>query len=144
MPGQPESNQELFAFIEDCFTILDSCEDQVMANFPVFFATHLTGIFGFALRAASPDTWKSSTMLFDIEEGVFTDQPVFHDQYLERKYALILAELLQVRHPQELAEINANAPARRKILDAMERYYSRHLQDFGKMKTLPVLKELMG
>ncbi|MCH5715760.1 hypothetical protein [Niabella hibiscisoli] len=54
-----------------------------------------------------------------------------------------MAELLQVRQPGELSEINANAEARRKILDLMEVYYSLHVQDFGNMRTLPILKEIM-
>lgn len=141
---QPESNYGLFAFVEDCLILLDSCEDHIMANFPIFFATHLTSFFGFSPRNVGSDASKSTILLFDIEEGVFTNRPIFHNQYLDTKPALILAETLQVRHPNELSEINANAAIRRKILDAMEYYYSLHLQDFGKMKTLPVLKELMG
>ncbi|MCH5600184.1 hypothetical protein [Niabella ginsengisoli] len=54
-----------------------------------------------------------------------------------------MAELLQVRHPQELEEISTNADARRKILETMEIYYGLHIPDFGKMKTLPILKEIM-
>lgn len=141
---QPESNYGLFGFMEDCLLLLDSCTDKVMANFPVFFATHLTAFFGFSPRSATPEVLQSDRMLFDIEEGCFTTETVFHSRYLERKSALVLAELLQTRHPHELAEINANAQIRRQILDAMEYYYSLHLQNFGKMKTLPVLKELMA
>jgi len=140
---QPENNYGLFAFAEDCFTALDACNDKVMANFPVFFAVQLTHFFGFLPQNITSGIRQSHEMLFDIEEGVFTDAPVFHHWYLEKRYALILAELLQVRHPHELAEIEANAEVRRKILEAMERYYSIHIQDFGTLKTLPILKEIM-
>ncbi|GAB3419772.1 DNA repair protein RecO [Niabella aquatica] len=140
---QPENNYGLFAFAEDCFTALDGCNDKVMANFPVFFAVQLTYFFGFLPQNITPGNRQSSEISFDIEEGVFTADPVFHHFYLEKRYALVLAELLRVRHPQELAEIETNAEARRKILEAMERYYSLHIQDFGKLKTLPVLKEIM-
>ncbi|HMR82329.1 MAG TPA: DNA repair protein RecO [Niabella sp.] len=140
---QPENNYGLFAFTEDCFTALDTCNDKIMANFPVFFAVQLTYFFGFLPQNITPRTSESKEVFFDIEEGVFTNAPVFHRLYLEKKYALILAALLQVRHPQELAEVEADAEARRKILEAMEMYYSQHLNDFRKLKTLPVLKEIM-
>ncbi|MCH5690152.1 hypothetical protein LWM68_41550 [Niabella sp. W65] len=50
---------------------------------------------------------------------------------------------MQVRQPSELREIDANAEARRSILDMMEVYYSLHVQGFGNLRTLPILKEIM-
>jgi DNA repair protein RecO (recombination protein O) len=140
---QPEDNYGLFAFAEDCLLALDKCNDKVMANFPVFFAIQLTHFLGFLPQGLSADINLSGNLVFDVQEGIFTDAPVFHHSSLEKKYALILAELLQVRQPSELSEINANAEARRTILDMMEVYYSLHVQDFGNMRSLSVLKEIM-
>lgn len=140
---QPEDNYGLFAFAEDCLTALDRCDDRVMANFPVFFAVQLTHFLGFLPQGIPPDLDQAGNLVFDVQEGIFTNSSIFHHSSLEKKYALILAELLQVRQPSELSEINANADARRKILDLMEVYYSLHVQDFGSMRTLPVLKEIM-
>jgi DNA repair protein RecO (recombination protein O) len=140
---QPEDNYGLFAFAEDCLIALDRCDDKIMANFPVFFAVQLTHFLGFLPQGINPDIDQSGEWVFDVQEGVFTDAPLFHHLSLEKKYASILAELLQVRQPGELSEINANAEARRKILDLMEVYYSLHVQDFGNMRTLPILKEIM-
>ncbi len=140
---QPETNTDLFAFAEDCFVELDGCMDKIMANFPVFFAVQLAGFFGFSPRVGSALVLNSDNLVFDIEDGRFTDSAVFHQLVLDRKCALMLSELMQVRHPRELAEIESNAESRRKILDALEIYYSLHLADFGKMKTLPVLKEIL-
>jgi len=44
---QPENNPELFYFIEDAFMHLDEASDQVLANFPLYFALHLAGFYGF-------------------------------------------------------------------------------------------------
>lgn len=140
---QPEDNHGLFAFAEDCLMALDGCDDKTMANFPVFFAVQLTHFLGFLPQGISPDINLSGDLVFDVQEGVFTGVPIFHHISLEKKYALILADILQVRQPLELSEINANAEVRRKILDMMEVYYSLHVQDFGNMRTLPVLKEIM-
>ncbi|MCH5600183.1 DNA repair protein RecO [Niabella ginsengisoli] len=85
---QPENNYGLFAFAEDCFMFLDGCNDKVMANFPVFFAVQLSHFFGFQPQGISSDVWKSSEVLFDIEEGVFTHGPVFHHLSLEKSMRL--------------------------------------------------------
>jgi len=45
-------------------------------------------------------------------------------------------------HPRDLAEIKLNGDNRRLLLMAIESYYALHISDFGKMKTLPVLREV--
>ena len=47
---QPESNEDLYNFIEDAFIYLDKSDDAVMANFPLFFALHLPVFFWFQNR----------------------------------------------------------------------------------------------
>jgi len=44
---QPEANADLFNFCEDAFMHLDESKGAVMANFPLFFALHLSNFFGF-------------------------------------------------------------------------------------------------
>ncbi|HEX7753722.1 MAG TPA: DNA repair protein RecO [Niabella sp.] len=140
---EPENNPDLFAFIEDSWKHLNDCSDSVMANFPVFFSVHLPVFFGFVPRYAAAGRHEEGALLFDLQEGIFTTELPAHSFYLEARYARIVDELLRVRHPDELAEIPSNAQARSKILEAMELYYSLHIQDFGKLKSLPVLKEIL-
>ncbi len=140
---QPESDAALFAFIEDCFIGLDECNDKEMTHFPLFFSVQLTHFFGLSPRAVSADVWDSPDMVFDIEEGVFTSTPTKHHLYLEKKYAFTLSKLMQARRPRDLTEIMTDAATRRLLLDAMDAYYSKHISDFGKMKTLPVLTAIM-
>jgi DNA repair protein RecO (recombination protein O) len=47
-------------------------------------------------------------------------------------------------HPSELEEIKLNQEIRRGLLQAYEHYYALHIPEFGTMKTLPVLKEMMS
>lgn len=140
---QPESNYGLFAFVEDCLMMLDDCNDKVMANFPIFFAVQLTHFFGFIPTGISAGMDSKAELFFDITEGRFANKNVFHHQYIEGNAAMLLAALLQVRQPAELMEVETNASVRRRVLEAMEIYYGIHVPEFGKMKTLPVLKELM-
>lgn len=139
---EPESNPDLFAFIEDSWNHLNDCPDPVMANFPVFFAVHLTNFFGFLPRHQQMGE-RATAELFDLQDGVFTTALPAHPFYLEARYAQVVAELLQVRRPEELTEIQINAVIRAHILEAMEQYYSLHIPDFGRLKSLPVLREIL-
>jgi DNA repair protein RecO (recombination protein O) len=141
---QPEANADLFAFTEDCFLHLDTAPAAVLANFPVFFAIQLTNFFGFSPGNTHAQMPAQENFIFDIQEGKFTTDLPIHNLYLERKYAIVLAELLQVQQPFELSEIETNSDTRRHILDALETYYSLHIQDFGSLKTLPVLREIIA
>ncbi len=140
---QPEANADLFAFAEDSLLHLDLCTDAVMANYPLFFAINLSHFFGFEPQTAAEEILKNTEMVFDLQEGIFTASLPLHNWYLEKKYALITAELLKVKQPEELAEIPMNSETRRKLLDALETYYAFHIQEFGRLKTLPVLREIM-
>lgn len=141
---QSENNPDLFAFMEYCFLELDQCSDEVMANFPVYFSVHLAGFFGISPRKPTQRVLNSDTLVFDLQGGVFASHITFGHLFLERKYALLLSEFLLALHPSGLSQIATNSGSRRKILDALETYYNLHVPDFGKMKTLPVLRELLG
>ncbi len=137
---QPESNPELFYFVEDCFLQLDKCKGTVMANLPLFFALHLTHFFGFRFT----DEYDEATTFLDLAEGSFVKEQPHHPHFIEGKQAFVTSQLLQVQQPDELAEIKLHHDFRRNLLLVYETYYSLHIPDFGTMKTLPVLKEILS
>jgi DNA repair protein RecO (recombination protein O) len=151
---QPEANADLFNFCEDAFTHLDESNTAVMANFPLFFALHLSSFFGFKPQPPTPpdksgQALKGSlegpgNMIFDLKEGHFSNTKPEHQFYLEGKFAEITVELLKVMQPSELEEIKLNHEFRRTLLQAYETYYALHIHDFGTMRTLPVLREVLG
>jgi len=137
---QPESNAELFYFVEDAFVHLDTASEQVVGNFPLFFALHLAGFSGFQFS----DRYSEATPYLDLQEGEFAhDQPV-HPHFLGPPYSYITSQLLRARQPHELEQIKLNKDTRRILLHAYQIYYALHIQDFGLMKTLPVLQEVLG
>jgi DNA repair protein RecO (recombination protein O) len=136
---QPETNTDLFAFIEDALIWLDQCLTETSANFPIYFALHFSSFFGFQM---SNDPLVNNNIL-DLINGKFISDLPNHTQLLQGEVVLQLKELIKVMHPDELIEIPLNRLARQEILDALEKYYSIHISEFGKMKTLPILKQLM-
>ena len=137
---QPEANPELFEFCEDAFIHLDESSGSVMANFPLFFALHLPVFFGFRIT----DEYSDKNSIVDLQEGMYVPERPNHFHFLEGKQAEITSELLKMMQPEELEQLKLNHDFRRQLLFAYETYYALHIQDFGTMKTLPVLREVLG
>lgn len=137
---QPEPNPALFNFIEDAFIHLDGANDAVAANFALYFAASLSGFYGFRImdKSAGTDNY------LDLEEGMFVEERPTHNHFLESDHSRIVSELLKVMQPAELSQIKLNQETRRSLLHAFEMFYAFHIQDFGKMKTLPVLEAIMS
>jgi DNA repair protein RecO (recombination protein O) len=137
---QPEANAELFHFVEDAFLHLDAAPDAVAANFPLFFALHLPVFFGFRIN----DNYSENRPFLDLQEGDFVQEQPRHPHFLEDKQAFITSQLLKVQQPEELKDIKLNHEFRRSLLFIYEVYYKLHVQDFGTMRTLPVLREILS
>lgn len=137
---QPEPNPELFEFVEDAFIHLDESNNAVMANFPLFFALHLPAFFGFRIS----DDRSDETPILDLQEGIYVSEKPDHLHFLEGKQAEVTSELLKMMQPHELEQLKLNHDFRRQLLLAYEIYYRLHIQDFGTMKTIPVLGEVLG
>lgn len=137
---QPEPNPELFYFTEDALHHLDSADDAVTANFPLFFALHLAVFFGLRIN----DEFSEKKHFLDLQEGCFVqDQPV-HQYYLIDREAAAVSHILKIMQPNELEQVNLNQEMRRRITHALEQFYALHIPDFGTLKTLPVLREIMS
>lgn len=137
---QPEANSDLFHFIEDTFMHLDAADDYVTANFGLFFALHLTTFLGFRFS----DDYSEEHPYLDLQEGAFVNEHPIHPYFLQGQYSYITSQLLRVMQPHELKEIRLNQETRRTLLQAYQTFYALHVADFGTMKTLPVLQEVLG
>lgn len=137
---QPEANTDLFHFIEDAFIHLDNADEQVTANFSLFFALHLTSFYGFRFS----DEYSEEHTFLDLQEGEFVREHPIHPYFLQGQYSFITSQLLKVMQPHELKEVRLNQETRRILLQAYQTFYALHIADFGVMKTLPVLQEVLS
>lgn len=137
---QPEGHSDLFHFTEDAFLHLDESSEMVTANFPLYFALHLPVFFGFRIN----DNYSGKNSYLDLMEGSFVSQPPSNTYFLEDKQALITSQLLKTQRPEELEQIQLHYEFRRNLLHAYEKYYALHMQDFGTLRTLPVLREILS
>jgi DNA repair protein RecO (recombination protein O) len=137
---QPEANPDLFHFCEDAFMQLDIASNDVTGNFPIFFAMQLAHFFGLSIH----DNYCEERNHFSINDGCFTNKYLSNEYFLEADISFQISQLLKVLQPEELREIKLNKNIRRNILSALESYYIFHIPEFGAMKTLPVLHDLLG
>src|SRR5215207_5654991 len=137
---QPEAHAELFYFTEDALHHLDEANDTVTANFPLFYALHLAVFYGFRVR----DEYSATTHYMDLQEGSFTEVQPKHPHYLQDREAAAVSHILKIMQPAELEQLTLNQDTRRRITHAIEEYYTLHIPDFGSMRTLPVLREVMS
>ncbi len=140
---QPEDNPDLFHFTEDALLHLDSCNDKVLANYPLFFALHLPFFLGITPHLPESGQEDSDPFFFDLREGRFAGEMPSHPHFIEGDTARAAAELLKVRQPDELEAIILSPELRRKLLSACTEYYMLHITDFGGLKSLPVLREIL-
>jgi DNA repair protein RecO (recombination protein O) len=136
---QPEANNDLFAFCEEAFLELDKANKVIAANFALFFTLHLAHFFGFRMA----DNYNADNNVLDLQEGNFIDHQPTHPHFIEGKNAELTAQLLKVMQPHELADFKLNQEIRRSLLLKYLAYYSLHIHDFGQMKTLMVLHEVL-
>lgn len=137
---QPEANPDLFHFAEDLLLHLDKAEAGVTANFPLFFALHLPVFFGFRIS----DNFSAHHSFLDLQEGEFVSEQPRHLHFADDKQAFVTSQLLKVQHPSELDDIKLHHDFRRNLLFAYETYYRLHIPEFGTLKTLPVLREILS
>jgi DNA repair protein RecO (recombination protein O) len=137
---QPENNIDLFQFTEDAFMQLDIADNAVTANFPLYFCLHLSHFFGLKLE----DDYSENNSILDLQEGRFIKLTPHHPHFLEEDYSYYISQLLKVQHPDELTEIKLNKSIRKDMLFALQNFYGLHIHDFGIMKTLPILHEVLS
>lgn len=137
---QPESNTDLFQFTEEVMIQLDESSGTVTANLPLFFALHLPLHFGFRID----DNYSGSQTCLDLREGIFVQEQPQHPHFLEARESAVASQLLKVMQTGELEEIKLGHDFRRQLLYRLETYYALHISDFGTMRTLPVLREILG
>jgi DNA repair protein RecO (recombination protein O) len=137
---QPEQNEELFHFIEDAFIHLDESNKKVAANFALYFALHLASFLGIRLH----DNYSAHNNVLNMQEGIFEKENPGHPYYINEPLSFHISQLLKTMQPGELEEIHLNQEIRRKLMSAFETFYALHIAEFGIMKTLPVLQEVIG
>lgn len=136
---QPEANPELFYLIEDTLKQLDRGTDTLTANLPLYFILHLGGELGFQMQG----TYSEQSPVLDLQEWQFITAKPSHPYYLDGPLASITSQLLSLRFYNDLEHMPLNRNLRRELLQAYQTYIALHVADFGELKSLAILQEVL-
>ena len=71
------------------------------------------------------------------------EQPA-HPYFIEGLLAKTTSELLHLQNSNELEVLILNRNIRRELLTAYQTFMALHIQDFGEIKSLPILQEVLS
>jgi len=129
---------DLFLFLRQILIHLDDENTQV-ANLPLFFLLRLLPYLGFK----PGDNFSSQTPYFNIREGVF--MPVFTTETdtVNKDATVILWLLMQADHRNYQA-VKMPKSTREYLVQKIADYYAIHVNNFGSLKTIPVLHDVLN
>jgi DNA repair protein RecO (recombination protein O) len=99
----------------------------------------LAPFLGFRLQ----NNYSEKKNMFNLREGNFSEENLIGMEHINADISFYFSELLKAIHPNDLREIKMNHKTRSAILKIMETFYAWHVPDFGSMKTLNVLSEIL-
>lgn len=137
---QPEANPDLFYMIEESLKQLDNGNSVLTANLSLYFSLHLAGELGFKIQGS----YSSSTPILDMQEGIFVSNIPNHSFYIEKALAEATSQLLHIHFYNDLEHIPLNRSTRQELTKIYQNYIALHVQDFGEIKSLPVLQEIFN
>jgi DNA repair protein RecO (recombination protein O) len=135
---QPEANPELFHMIEASLKQLDNGSAVLTANLPLYFCLHLAGELGFRIQGE----YNSATPVLDLLEGQFIKSKPQHPYFLDTYLASATSKLLSINFYNDLENLHFSRSIRKELILAFQNYIALHVQDFGEIKSLPILQEI--
>lgn len=122
---EEEPNEPLFQFLEHTVVALDSVEAG-LESFHLSFMVHLAGYLGFGIETAGE-------FAAGLREHRYSSPP---DEVQQQALDLLLGD-------NELAPLSIGKAARNALLAQLLFYYRTHLEGFGEMKSLEVLRAVL-
>ncbi len=136
---QPEANPELFYLAEDSLKQLDRGNDTLTANLPLYFTLHLAAELGLRISGE----YSPQTPVLDLQEGMFVENAPGHPYYLADELAKSTSSINNIMFYNNLEHIQLNRTTRRSLLHAYQQFFALHIQEFGELRSLQVLQEVL-
>ncbi|MFN3403395.1 MAG: DNA repair protein RecO [Cytophagaceae bacterium] len=118
---EESENSDLFTFIKQSILFLDA-QDEQFENFHLHFLLRLSSYFG--ILPSSPEDMLS-------ERKKWIEEP-------EKSY---INKLLQAGYGEH---INMDNPTRRNLLNIILNFYSIHIENFGELNSVKILREVLS
>ena len=133
---EEEPNTELFRFIIQSLLYLDESK-QNYQNFHLLFMMGLSRYLGFEPSL----NYQAQQEIFDLQEGRYTSLKIIETASIHPPLSKIFFEMSQASSFSQ--KLTIHRKQRQLLLEKMIQYYQFHLQGFGELKSLDILKEIM-
>ena len=131
-------NPDLYHYLIYSLQWLDAAHEG-LANFHVAFLIRLTHYLGFWPNIKD----KEKLPYFDLRDGIATNTEPAHSAFLKGEEAAILPKLLRM-NLRNMHKFQLTRQQRNRILDVLTLYYQLHVPEFRNLKSLGVLREILG
>ena len=135
---EEEKNEALFEFIYNSVQYLDHQQEQFYL-FHLLFMVKLSRFLGFYPKIDS----MSAASIFDLREGVFTDQLPLHADIVDMQTGQYLSLLLKA-NLDTLDKVYILSDHRKKLLKSLVTYYELHQTHGFELRSLHVLEEVLS
>lgn len=130
-------NPEIFQFIQRVFILLDS-QDQIDYNYHLYFLIRFSKFLGF-----NPIfNYSNTNICFDLVNGNFTSEDEFNPNLAEHETSRILYSFGTSTDRNKEQTKNLNSRERKLLLELLIRYYSVHIENFGKLNTPDIYRSI--
>lgn len=133
-----DRNERLFDFLLYSFRWFDMAERDYV-NFHLAFLIKMTRYLGFWPNCEE----HRNLPFFDLQEACFCAAHPIHKQCLRNEEAAWVPKFLRMNY-YSMRRFKMNRQQRNYALDILCRYYRLHIPDFPEIKSIEVLKEVIG
>jgi DNA repair protein RecO (recombination protein O) len=129
---------QLYQFLKEAFIYLDE-EQASLANFLPSFLMDFSAYLGFEPHFKE----NSQAPYYDLLDAEEIFKEPLHSYYIYGNEAQVWAALQAEGYKNSAQIALTNSGQRRQVLENMLSYYRLHFNDFGQLKSLPVLYDLL-
>jgi len=135
---QDEQSDSLFNLLYQSYQYLDEAEGSITL-FPIIFLLKLSKELGFS----PADNYSEDKEVFDIQQGEFISVTTQSDYVLEPETSQYLYSLLFEEYGIS-NQFKISKQIRQELLNQLVNFYRIHIDNFGQIKSLVVLKEVFS
>ncbi len=133
---ESDAHEDLFDCLMDIFIYLDETKNS-FANLHLCFLMELSHHLGFKPNEEEA----SADAVFDLKEGIFTNQVIGHPYFLNETLSSILRGVIST-HWSESHRLKISREERRQLLSELINFYHFHLDNFSEINSIKILQEI--